>query len=82
MRILLIQPPATHTIHHAQGLTFDCLACDIIGATKTSLTYTTLFRIRSKRHLYLLYPLTDKKFQVNTLIKKEMHKFKTTAQLN
>jgi hypothetical protein len=64
MRILLIQPPTTHTIHHAQGLTFDHLAFDIIGATKNSLTYITLFCIRSKGHLYLLYPLTNKKFQL------------------
>ncbi len=37
----LIQPPSTHTIHHAQGLTFDHLTFDIIGATKNGLTYTT-----------------------------------------
>jgi len=63
-----MQPPSTRTIHHAQGLTFDCLTFDIIGATKNGLTYTTLSHIHSKRHLYLLYPLTNKKFQVNTLI--------------
>lgn len=33
---LPIQLVGTHTIHHAQGLTLDCLAFDQIGVTKHS----------------------------------------------
>ncbi len=38
-----IQLVVAHTIHRAQGLTFDCLTFYPSGITKHGLTYTTLF---------------------------------------
>jgi hypothetical protein len=35
-----------YNIHCVQGLIVDCLVVDPIGATKHSLTYTTLFGIK------------------------------------
>ncbi len=63
-----IQLVATRTIHHAQSITVDRLAFDPIGVTKHGLTYTSLFHLRSRKHLHLLSPLTNNFFQVNTLV--------------
>jgi hypothetical protein len=63
-----IQLTITHTIHQAQGLTLDHLAFDPSDITKHGLTYTTLFQVHSKEHLYLLFPLSNKKFQVDKCI--------------
>jgi len=63
-----IQLAITCTIHRAQGLTFDHLAFDPSGITKHGLTYTTLFQVRSKEHIYLLFPLPNKNFQVDKCI--------------
>jgi len=63
-----IQLAITCTIHQAQGLTLDHLAFDPSGITKHGLTYTTLFQVRSKEHIYLLFPLSNKNFQVDKCI--------------
>jgi hypothetical protein len=59
------------TIHCAQGLTLDRLTFDPTNVTKHGLTYTPLFHILSKEHLYLFSPLTNKTFQVDTLVQEE-----------
>jgi hypothetical protein len=68
------------TIHCAQGLTFDRLAFDLTSVIKHGLTYIPLSHICSKEHSYLLSPLTNKTFQVDTLVQEEMHRFRTTTQ--
>jgi hypothetical protein len=55
-----------HTIHCAQDLTFDHLAFESNGRMKHDLTYTTLFQVHYKKHLY--FPLSNKNFQVNYFI--------------
>ncbi len=75
-----IQIAITRTIHRAHGLTLDHLAFDPSGITKHGLTYTILSRVHSKKHLYLLSPLSNKNFQVDTLVQEEMHCLKTIAQ--
>jgi hypothetical protein len=49
-----------------------CLAFDPRGVTKLGLIYTTLSRICLKKHLYLLFPLPSKKFQVDPIVQEEM----------
>jgi hypothetical protein len=68
-------------MHYSSSTRFnDCLAFDPSGITKYGLTYIALFRIYSKKYLYLFSPLSNKNFQVNTLVKKKMHHLKTTTQ--
>jgi hypothetical protein len=76
----LVQLAAWNIIHHAQGLTFERLAFDLVGVTKHGLTYTTLSQIHSKENLYLLSPLLINFFQIDLLIKQEMYRLQTTTQ--
>ncbi len=55
-----------HTIRCAQDLTFDHLAFESNGKMKHDLTYTTLFQVQSRKHLY--FPLSNKILQVNYFI--------------
>jgi len=75
-----IQLVVARTIHYAQGLTLDHLAFGPTSVTKHGLTYTPLPHICFKKHLYLLSRLTNKTFQVDTLVQEEMHQLRTTAQ--
>jgi hypothetical protein len=68
------------TIHHAKDLTFDHITLYSTSVTKHGLTYTTLFRIYSKNHLYLFSPLLNKNFQINHIVQEEMFHFKTNTQ--
>jgi hypothetical protein len=43
--------------HHAHGLTFECFVFDWFSVTKHGLTYTTLFHVHLKEHLYLFSTL-------------------------
>jgi hypothetical protein len=63
-----IQLVVSRTIHHAQGFTLDCLVFDPISVTKHGFTYTTLFHIHSKDHLYLLSLLLNKNFYVDPIV--------------
>jgi hypothetical protein len=56
------------TIHYAKGLSFDCLAFDPSDVTKHDLTYTMLFCICSKKHLYLFFPLPSKNFHIDSIV--------------
>jgi hypothetical protein len=53
----LIQLVMAEVVHHLQGSIIDCLTVDSCGMTKYGLTYTTLSRVHSKEHLYLLFPI-------------------------
>jgi hypothetical protein len=75
-----IQLVVARTIHYAQGFKLDHLAFGLTSVTKHGLTYTSLSHIHSKKHLYLRSPLTNKTFQVDTLVQEEMHRFRTTTQ--
>ncbi len=44
-----------HTIHCAQGFTFDHLAFELNGIMKHDLKYTTLFQVYSKKNIYILH---------------------------
>jgi hypothetical protein len=57
-----IQLAIGRTIHYAQGLTFDCLACDPSNIAKHDLTYTILSCICSKNTLIFIFPITKQKF--------------------
>jgi len=59
----LVQLTTTCKLHLAQGLILDHLAFDPNGVTKHGLTYSTLSKIYSKTHLYLLSPLSNRNFQ-------------------
>jgi hypothetical protein len=54
------------------------LVFDPIGATKHSLTYIVLFRIR----VVLLFPSSMKKIQVDPIVKCEKNILKTTELIN
>ncbi len=75
-----IQLATTCTIHQTQGLTLDHFTFGPTNITKHGLTYIALSWVHSKKHLYLLSPLSNKNFQVNILIHDEMHQLKTTTQ--
>jgi len=75
-----MQLSTTHTIHHAQGLTFDHLAFDSSGVTKHGLTYITLSRIKCKKKIYLLSPLSKNNFHVDPIVQEEMTRFRTDAK--
>jgi hypothetical protein len=62
-----------------QGLTFDHLAFHPFLVIKHGLTYTTLFGIRSKKRLYLLYSLLNKKIHLDSIVEQEMLHLKTTT---
>ncbi len=49
-----VQLVASHTIHRAQGLTFDHLVFDPTSVTRHGLTYTTLSCIHWKESLYYI----------------------------
>jgi hypothetical protein len=70
------------TIHCAQGLTLDHLAFHPFNVIKHSLTYTTLFGIHSKEHLYFLSPLLNKIFHIDSIFEQKMLQLKTTTQYN
>jgi hypothetical protein len=74
--IQLVVACAIQCVH---GLTLDCLTFDPTSVTKHGLTYTPLSHICSKEHLYLLSWLTNKTFQVDTLVQEEIHWLRTTA---
>jgi hypothetical protein len=61
----------SHIIHYTQGLTFEHLVFDPFSA-KHGFTYTTLSCNYSKKHLYLLSPMSNKNFNITFIIEKEM----------
>jgi len=69
----------SRTMHHAHGLNFECLVFDWFSVTKHGLTYTTLFHVHLKEHLYLFSSLRFLK-NVNSIIENEMFQLKTIAQ--
>jgi ATP-dependent exoDNAse (exonuclease V) alpha subunit len=69
----------TCIIHRSQGLIFDHLTFDSTSMTKHDLTYTALSRVHSRKNLYLFFPLLNKFFQVDHIIRKEMFQLKTNA---
>ncbi len=66
------------TIHCAQGLTLDHLAFHPFNVIKHNLTYTMLFGIHSKEHLYFLSPLLNKNFHIDSIVEQKMLRLKTT----
>jgi hypothetical protein len=58
-----------HTIHCTQGLTLVHVVFDDVGIIKHGLSYTTLSWIQSKKHLYLFFTLSNKNFQVDSIVK-------------
>jgi len=74
-----IQLVMASTIHYGQGLKLDHLTFGPTTVTKHGLTYTPLSHICFKEHLYLFSPLTNKTFQVYTLVQEEMHRLRTTT---
>jgi len=62
----------SHIIHCTQGLTLECLVFNPFSVTKHGFTYTTLSCVYSNKHLYLLFPLSNKIFDVTFIIEKEM----------
>jgi hypothetical protein len=67
-----IQLVISHIIHFSQGLTLAHLTFESNGLTKYGLTYTSLFKVCFKKHLYLLSPLLSKNFQIYHVIQEEM----------
>ncbi len=61
----------SHIIHYTQGLTLEHLVFDSFSA-KHGFTYTTLSCNYSKKHLYLLSPMSNKNFNIAFIIEKEM----------
>jgi hypothetical protein len=53
---------------------------DPLSVTKHGLTYITLSHICSKKHLYLLSPLSNKNFHVHSNVQQELLCFKKTTQ--
>ncbi len=68
-----IQLVTSHTIHQAQGLTFDYLTFDPTNVYKHGLTYTSFSRVKKKDFLNLLQPLQMNFFQIDPTIAMEMH---------
>ncbi len=68
----LIQLVMAQIVHHLQGLIIDCLTFDSGGRTKYGLTYSTLSRVHSKEHLYLLFSLLNNFLKVSHLVQEEM----------
>jgi hypothetical protein len=58
----LIQLVMAQIVHHLQGLIIDCSTFDSNNMTKYGLTYTTLSKVHSKEHFYLLSPILYKFF--------------------
>jgi hypothetical protein len=58
-----------------ENLTFH-----IHGKPRYDLTYTTLFRIRTKENLYLLNAFQQKKINVDAMLKEETNRFETSVK--
>jgi hypothetical protein len=67
-------------MHQAQGLTFDQFTFDSNGVTKHVLTYTSLSRVCSTKHLCLLFSLSRKNFQVDPIVKEILDHLQIYAQ--
>jgi hypothetical protein len=68
------------TIHQLQSLSLDEMTFNSNGINKHGLVYTALSRIRIKEKLYLLYPLTISKFQVDKAVYLEMKRLSTITK--
>jgi hypothetical protein len=58
-----------HTIHCTQGLTLTHVGFDHGSIIKHGLSYTTLSWIQFSKHLYLFFTLSNKNFQLDSIVK-------------
>lgn len=64
----------------SQGITMEAMAFDPAGVRQHGLTYTTLSRTKTIDSLFLLKPLTSKKFKIKDRIHLEMSHLQSSAQ--
>jgi len=63
-----IKSATWHTIHCTQGLTLVHVVFDHACIIKHGLSYTTLSWIQLSKHLYLFFTLSNKNFQVHSIV--------------
>ena len=76
-----LTPAAAKTIHKAQGLTYDEIVVKMRDKKEDHMHYVALSRVRNLAGLQIL-ELHEDKITVNPLVKQEMERLRSDAQLN